>query len=304
MSTFSQIDPLLLNSEFVSQVVKTPLRVCCYGSSSSSTPEKYLKEAQSLGYILAKRGHTCVNGAGPYGCMAAMNDGADAGDGHIVGVIHEMFVLDNSDWLKREGIGAHRVFSGIVPGRTGAKRELLIAGGNDLQERKKLLQENADGLVVLPGGPGTWDELWEMACARNLGISNLPIVCISVDGYYDAFQSMLERAYTDKLLRLKPQDIVHYEPTAEKAIRWLEQIAKNTPNPNSNTIQKRETLLKRTSIMEPPSFSTLSNMIFQLSNRRSQGSSSYIWSFAGTVIGFTLGIAVGALLPKKVSSTR
>ena len=65
------IDPAMLENEFVSVKAKNPLRVCCYGSSSSKTPAKFLKEAWNLGYILARRGHTCVNGAGSYGCMVS-----------------------------------------------------------------------------------------------------------------------------------------------------------------------------------------------------------------------------------------
>jgi len=154
-----------------------PLRVCCYGSSSSRTPARYTDAAYDLGSILARRGHTCVNGAGSSGCMAAMNSGASDSGGRIVGVIHEKFVVDGSDWLE----GAHSVF-----GRGGA--ELLLATGNDLQERKRLLVRDADALVVLPGGPGTWDELWEMACAGHLGFHSMPIVCVNVDGYYYDFR--------------------------------------------------------------------------------------------------------------------
>lgn len=155
-------------SAFLLEESPQPLRVCCYGSSSSLTPEKYMTEARSLGYILAKRGHTCVNGAGSFGCMAAMNDGAAIGNGHIVGVIHEMFVVDGSDWCVRDG-GAHEVFRdaslttavppAAIPHRDAPLREMIVAGGDDLQERKKLLVQGADALVVLPGGPGTWDEV-------------------------------------------------------------------------------------------------------------------------------------------------
>ena len=73
------------------------LRVCCYGSSSSQTPLVYMQEAATLGFLLAIRGHVCVNGAGSFGCMAAMNDGAAAGNGHIVGVIHEMWLVDGAE---------------------------------------------------------------------------------------------------------------------------------------------------------------------------------------------------------------
>ena len=97
-----------------------------------------------------------------------MNDGADAGDGHVVGVIHEMFFVDGKDWECNRDGGAHKVFGNPAEAKSsgtnnsndkGPTREILVAGGNDLQERKRLLVKGADGLVVLPGGPGTWDEV-------------------------------------------------------------------------------------------------------------------------------------------------
>ena len=160
-ATTVEIDPTVVESDFVKTTAKKPLRITCYGSSSAKTPDRYLQEARSLGYILAKRGHTCVNGAGSYGCMAAMNDGAVVGNGHIVGVIHEMFLVDGGDWtssVDRDG-GAHKVFDNKNRSDGGPIREILVAGGNDLQQRKKLLVDKADALIVMPGGPGTWDEV-------------------------------------------------------------------------------------------------------------------------------------------------
>ena len=109
-----------------------PLNVTCYGSSSSKTPQRYLEESRLLGYILAKRGHVCVNGAGSFGCMAAMNDGVHAGDGHVRGVIHEMFLADNGYFdvdsktqkrLMRRG-SSHRVFeNALILNREEQKRQ-------------------------------------------------------------------------------------------------------------------------------------------------------------------------------------
>ena len=138
-----------------------PLRVCCYGSSSNRTPDKYIDAAYQLGNTLAKRGHICVNGAGSSGCMAAMNRGADDGGGHIVGVIHEKFVETGSSGGEWEE-GMHTVF------HKGSTHELVVARGTDLQERKRLLVEGADAIVVLPGGPGTWDEVSDIGLAIDL----------------------------------------------------------------------------------------------------------------------------------------
>jgi predicted Rossmann-fold nucleotide-binding protein len=100
--------------------------------------------------------------------------------------------------------------------------KMKLAGGPDLQERKKFLVANTDALIVLPGGPGTWDELWEMACARHLNLNKLPIVCVNVDGYYEPFREMLRRAYSDKLVHLPPDDIVRFASGAEDAVRFVE----------------------------------------------------------------------------------
>jgi predicted Rossmann-fold nucleotide-binding protein len=74
-----------------------------------------------------------------------------------------MFLVDGKDdWCVRDG-GAHNIFSSSASSSSSSnatpKREMLIAGGDDLQERKKLLVQGADALAVLPGGPGTWDEV-------------------------------------------------------------------------------------------------------------------------------------------------
>lgn len=87
---------------------------------------------------------------------------------------------------------------------------------------------NTDALIVLPGGPGTWDELWEMACARHLNLNNLPIVCVNVDGYYEPFREMLHRAYVDKLIHLPPDQIVRFASGAEDAVRFVEDYGKQT----------------------------------------------------------------------------
>ena len=129
------------------ETASKPLNVTCYGSSSSKTPERYLEEARLLGYIIAKRGHVCINGAGSYGCMAAMNDGVYAGEGHVRGVIHEMFLADNGYFdvdaktqqrLMRRG-SSHAVF------------ENALILNREEQKKQQLEQDTADdGAQITP----------------------------------------------------------------------------------------------------------------------------------------------------------
>ncbi len=131
--------------------------------------------------------------------------------------------------------------------------EILVATGDDMQERKKFLIAGTDCIIVLPGGPGTWDELWEMACQVNLGMVHFPIVAVNVNGFYDGFKAMLMKAHEDELMRLHPDDIVHFEPTSEAAVNWVEKKVVSAKreaakkgveyNPTKKTIERRNSAI-------------------------------------------------------------
>jgi len=152
--------------------------------------------------------------------MGSLNAGVEEGDGDVVGVIHKMFLVDGGDWLD----GSSEIFrrSGVMNRRYSGKAKIMVVDGEDLQKRKKMLVEGADAIVVLPGGTGTFDELWEMASSRSLGFVDIPIVCVNIDGYYDPFAAMLQRAYKDELLYAKPHELIHFETTSVGAVQWIE----------------------------------------------------------------------------------
>jgi len=154
------------------------------------------------------------------GCMGSLNAGVEEGNGDVVGVIHKMFLVDGGDWMD----GTSTVFrrEGGTNGGYSGNAEILVADGEDLYERKRMLARGADAIVVLPGGTGTFDELWEMACSLSLGFVNIPIVCVNIDGYYDPFAEMLQRAHTDEMLYAKPHDLIHFETTSVLAVQWVE----------------------------------------------------------------------------------
>jgi len=145
--------------------------VCVYGSSRFSTPSKYLQASKELGKILADGGHLCINGGGKSGCMGALNDGVIESGGKVRGVILKKFVVEGED------------HSGI--------QDMVIVEGNDLQNRKKFLVEDADCVIALPGGTGTWDEVWEAVCLNGLGLQQKPICLINIDGFYDRYSSYI-----------------------------------------------------------------------------------------------------------------
>lgn len=92
-----------------------------------------------------------------------------------------------------------------------------------------------------------------MACARHLNLNQLPIVCVNVDGYYEPFREMLDKAHEDGLIKLVPEDIVHFVSSAEEAIQWVEAIKAGTPS--LETVKKvRAALRHKKSILRGSSF--------------------------------------------------
>jgi len=159
--------------------------------------------SKNLGCLLAKNGFVCVNGGGGSGCMGALNSGCREYNGEIFGVIHESFVIDGS----------------ADPFITN----LIIAKGSDLYQRKFLLLSNSDCVIILPGGVGTYDEIWDSVCQRSLKMNNMhekPICMLNYDGFYDGLIHQMQRASSDGLLYGNIEDYFHVENTAEAALEW------------------------------------------------------------------------------------
>lgn len=185
------------------------IKVCVYASSASKTSTKFVAAARELGVLIAKHGCICTNGAGRFGCMGGLNEGCLSEGGHIIGVIHEKFVVD---------FGEHKEI-----------KELIVSKGVDLTERKQLLMDNADCLLVLPGGVGTFDEFWESVSGKALGMKGLaqkPICLINIDGFYDGFLLQMRRTYDEGMLYSTPESYFHTENSSEMALKWcLQEVA-------------------------------------------------------------------------------
>ncbi len=185
--------------------------ITVFCGSSSGTDTIYLEEAHRLGQTLAKERITLVYGGALVGLMGAVADGALAAGGKVIGVL--------PGFLQTKEI-AHEKLT-----------ELIIV--NSMHERKTRMNELSDGVIALPGGFGTLDELFEMLTWGQLGLHKKPIGLLNIDGYYDDLvymvQTMTERGFlkevnrsmlltsnhTDDLLR----QMRHY--TAPDTGKWI-----------------------------------------------------------------------------------
>jgi uncharacterized protein (TIGR00730 family) len=153
------------------------------GSSPGRRPE-YAETAQAFGRLLAERGIGVVYGGASVGMMGALADGALAAGGEVIGVIPQRL-------LEREI--AH---AGLT--------ELHTVG--TMHERKALMSELSDGVVALPGGTGTLDELFEMFTWAQLGLHRKPIGLLDVDGYWQPLLAFVDHMVAERFLWAQHRD--------------------------------------------------------------------------------------------------
>ena len=123
----------------------------------------------------------------------------------------------------------------------------------------------------------------------------MPIVCINVNDYYKPFEDILHRAYEDELIKLHPEEIIHFAANAEEAVRWIE-AEKAGHNANVKTSYRRKvSVLKQSSFMSPASgFSVFGRSVTEKSSTSFRGIDELpIWSKLGMtfVVGALCGFA-------------
>lgn len=203
-------------------------RVCVFGSSSKQTNSVFVHESRRLGEELAKRGMLCVNGGGRWGCMGGLNDGCEAHNGAVRGVIHEMFCVDSQE---------HPHIS-----------DMIKVNGADLWERKQLLLDHGDCVIVLPGGVGTFDELWESVSGKSLGMKGMegkPVCVVNTDGFYDGFVMQLQRAFDEGILYGSLESYFHVETDPIAALDWCVETVKAQGNVKSKPLSDVDTRMNK-----------------------------------------------------------
>ncbi|MFH7014577.1 TIGR00730 family Rossman fold protein [Flavobacterium sp. FlaQc-52] len=146
-------------------------RISIFCGSSFGTEAIYQEQATLLGQTLAKQNIELVYGGADVGLMGALADGALSEGGKVIGVL--------PGFLRSKEI-AHK---GLT--------ELILV--ESMHERKTKINDLSDGVIALPGGFGTLDELFEMLTWAQLGLHKKPIAILNINGYYD---SLLELTHT------------------------------------------------------------------------------------------------------------
>lgn len=170
-----------------------PRQVLVFCASSRSCNPLFHAAAAELGRALVRAGDSILYGGGGVGSMGALADAALAEGGRVVGI--QPRFMQELEWT-----------------HAGLSELVLV---EDMQERKREMLRRADAIVTLPGGSGTFEELFDALTAKRLGLFPRPIVIVNQDGFFDPLFALLQRSIDERFMHeahgtmWQPVDHVH-----------------------------------------------------------------------------------------------
>jgi uncharacterized protein (TIGR00730 family) len=177
----------------------TKLSICVYCGSRPGGHAAYAEAASRIGTEIGKRGWQLVYGGGRSGLMGVVADAALAAGATAVGVIPESL-------MSRE------------LGHTGLT-ELHVV--QTMHQRKLMMAERSHAFIALPGGIGTFEELFEVWSWRQLGYHHKPLGLLNVGGYYDTLLSFLEQSKVEGFMSSAQTDLLQVHTDASTLLEAM-----------------------------------------------------------------------------------
>lgn len=174
-------------------------RVCVFAASSDAAVPAFGEAAERLGALLGESGMTLVYGAGKVGLMGSVARGVHGAGGRVVGVIPEKLHVDALTYRECD--------------------ELIVT--ETMSERKAIMAERAEGFVILPGGFGTLEELFEVLVGKQLGYHDKPIVFLNTGGAFDGLMGYFAEMVSLELVKDDQCDLFQVAETPEAALEAL-----------------------------------------------------------------------------------
>lgn len=161
------------------------MQVCVYCASSAQIHPDYFSATEALSKSFVEHGFSVVFGGGSSGLMGKLADAVLEAGGNIKGIMPQF--MNEVEW-------GHRGVSDFVYTQT-------------MHERKAKFLEGTDALVALPGGSGTFEELFEAITLKKLGQFTKPIVILNTRGYFEPFRQLMQRAVEENFVAEDHQEI-------------------------------------------------------------------------------------------------
>lgn len=183
--------------------MSAPAFSLCVYCGSRPGPAGFADHARAVGQWIGGHGGQLVYGGGNNGLMGIVADATLAAGGRVVGVIPRALV--EKEWAKRDCTELHIV--------------------DTMHERKRMMAERADAFVALPGGIGTFEELFEVWTWRQLGYHDKPLGLLNADGYYDPLLAFLASSVAQGFMSDWQMQLLSVDADAQQLLPALVQAA-------------------------------------------------------------------------------
>jgi cytokinin riboside 5'-monophosphate phosphoribohydrolase len=176
------------------------MNICVFSSSSNGIDQGYFEEANQLGTLIGKRGHTLINGGANVGLMEAVTIAAKNRGARTIGIIPQQM-------QKRNLVSEN-------------SHEVIIT--DNMQERKASMRNMSDAFIALPGGFGTLEEILEVLTLKQLAYHNKPVVFINTKKFFEYLLLQFEKSYTEYFAKEAYRDLYFIAKNSETAITYIE----------------------------------------------------------------------------------
>jgi uncharacterized protein (TIGR00730 family) len=175
--------------------------ILVYCGASVGFDEIYKNTAIAAGKLLVEKNKTLVYGAGSVGIMGIIADAVLENGGEVVGVIPSF--MEKFE-VQHKGLTQIHVVE-------------------TMHQRKQLMAEISDAVIALPGGWGTLDELFEILTWKQLGLHQMPVGLLNVNGFYDPLIEMIHKMVKEGFLKQSNFDMLMIDDNFESLLNRMEQ---------------------------------------------------------------------------------
>ena len=183
----------------MNEAIKEMKSICVFCGAQNAVPKAHLDMASQLGMDMAKAGKQLVYGGGDCGLMGAVANGTLTAGGKAIGVFP-------------------RSLGRIEVEHKGLTQMIMV---DSMHERKQLMYDNSDVFVILPGGCGTLDEMFEVITWRQIKIHDKPVVIYNHNGYWDHLALLLEHMVTTGFAKPETRSFYTFANTKEELYTLL-----------------------------------------------------------------------------------
>jgi len=170
--------------------------ITVYCSSSAQLAPSYFTAAEATGKALAANNWSLVYGGNSCGLMKTVADAVRSAGGKVIGITPQLMVDKK----------LHDTLAD----------ELVIT--NTMRDRKALMEERGDAFLTLPGGLGTFEEIFEIIVGKQLGYHAKPIVLLNVNGYFDPLLQMIEHGIEQQFIKPCSRELYFVTSTVDEAV--------------------------------------------------------------------------------------